>query len=273
MPWARMSSGRRATVTGRWRTAAAAQLIKTGLPDPWEDDWVPESHHKPGAYIQTANPTQRTQDYVLSPMSVRRPYPEVFRTSSKHLLATSNWACLGNRCSQPRNMRSNKRQYLCANRHGTNSIAHALSSNASRQPGSRAGRQAASQPQNCGFSQSPGLWLESFILIPLSLWYCRLWKNTPFEWAPALQSFSRNCRPAPDLVLRKPIFLIVVFFGGVFFHRHQYHALPWCHADKCAISRMAPEHSWASVYMRNLLGWLETRLAQNNLNYLGSLSI
>ena len=42
-------------------------------------------------------------------------------------------------------------------------------------------------------------------------------KNTPFRRALALQSFGRNCYGAPDLVLRKPIFLIALFSGGVFF--------------------------------------------------------
>ena len=42
-------------------------------------------------------------------------------------------------------------------------------------------------------------------------------QNTLFAWALALRSFSRNCFPAPDLALRKPIFLIVFFSGGVFF--------------------------------------------------------
>ena len=36
-----------------------------------------------------------------------------------------------------------------------------------------------------------------------------------------MQSLSGNCYPALDLVLRKPIFLIIVFFfRGVFFHTH-----------------------------------------------------
>ena len=47
-------------------------------------------------------------------------------------------------------------------------------------------------------------------------------KNTPFRRVLALQSLSRSSYPAPDLVLRKPIFLIVLFSGGVFFHRHRY---------------------------------------------------
>ena len=39
--------------------------------------------------------------------------------------------------------------------------------------------------------------------------------NNAFRRALALQSFSRNCCPAPDLVLRKPIFPWVFFSGGV----------------------------------------------------------
>ena len=42
-------------------------------------------------------------------------------------------------------------------------------------------------------------------------------QNIPFGWVLALQSLSRNCYPAPDLVLRKPIFLIILFSGGVFY--------------------------------------------------------
>ena len=51
---------------------------------------------------------------------------------------------------------------------------------------------------------------------------CICEQNNPFRWALALQSFSRSCYPAPDLVLQKPIFLIVLLSGGVFFHRHLY---------------------------------------------------
>ena len=42
-------------------------------------------------------------------------------------------------------------------------------------------------------------------------------RNTPFARVPAIQVSSRNCSPAPDLVLRMPLFLIVLFSGGVFF--------------------------------------------------------
>ena len=42
-------------------------------------------------------------------------------------------------------------------------------------------------------------------------------KNIPFRRALALQPFSRNCYPVPDLVLRKPIFLYVFFSRGVLF--------------------------------------------------------
>ena len=52
--------------------------------------------------------------------------------------------------------------------------------------------------------------------------YRCLWKNTPFARASAWQLFSRNCSPAPALVLRKPIFLGVFFSGGEFFNRHRY---------------------------------------------------
>ena len=45
---------------------------------------------------------------------------------------------------------------------------------------------------------------------------------TPFVRAFALQSSSRNCSPAPDVVFSKPIFSPVFFSGGAFFHRHLY---------------------------------------------------
>ena len=41
--------------------------------------------------------------------------------------------------------------------------------------------------------------------------------NTPFMQAVALRSSSRNCSPAPDLVLRELVLLHVLFSGGVFF--------------------------------------------------------
>ena len=48
-------------------------------------------------------------------------------------------------------------------------------------------------------------------------------KTTPFTSAFALQSCSRSCSPAPDLVLRKLILPRVFFSEGVFsFHRHRY---------------------------------------------------
>ena len=47
-------------------------------------------------------------------------------------------------------------------------------------------------------------------------------KNTPFGWALALQSLSRNCSPAFDLVFLKLMFPCVFFSGGVFFFRHRY---------------------------------------------------
>ena len=42
-------------------------------------------------------------------------------------------------------------------------------------------------------------------------------KVNPFVQALALQSSSRSCSLAPDLVLREPIFQMAVFSGGVFF--------------------------------------------------------
>ena len=42
-------------------------------------------------------------------------------------------------------------------------------------------------------------------------------KNIPFVSAFALQSCSRNCSPAPDLVLWKLVFPRVLLSGGVFF--------------------------------------------------------
>ena len=44
--------------------------------------------------------------------------------------------------------------------------------------------------------------------------------NTPFAQALALQSNSRNCSPAPDLVFSKLIISRVFFFGGVNVHRY-----------------------------------------------------
>ena len=41
-------------------------------------------------------------------------------------------------------------------------------------------------------------------------------KNTPFVQALAVQSCSRNCSPAPDLVFFKLSFPRVLFSGGVF---------------------------------------------------------
>ena len=41
-------------------------------------------------------------------------------------------------------------------------------------------------------------------------------KNTPFTWARSLQPSFRNCSPAPDLALWKPIFVRVFCSGGVF---------------------------------------------------------
>ena len=48
------------------------------------------------------------------------------------------------------------------------------------------------------------------------LQYRCLWKIIPFRRAFALQSFSRNCYPAPDHVPRKPIFLYVFFSRRAF---------------------------------------------------------
>ena len=47
-------------------------------------------------------------------------------------------------------------------------------------------------------------------------------KNTPFVRALALQSNSRDCCPAPDMALQKPIFIIILFSWGVLVHRHWY---------------------------------------------------
>ena len=46
--------------------------------------------------------------------------------------------------------------------------------------------------------------------------------NNPFVQALALQSYSRNYSPVPDLVLWKLTFRCEVFSRGVFFHRHRY---------------------------------------------------
>ena len=47
-------------------------------------------------------------------------------------------------------------------------------------------------------------------------------QTTPFARAFALQSSSRDCSPAPDLVLSELIVQPVFLSGGVFFHRHRY---------------------------------------------------
>ena len=44
-------------------------------------------------------------------------------------------------------------------------------------------------------------------------------KNTPFRRACALQFSGRNCSPAPDLVLPKLVFPLVLLCGGVFLLR------------------------------------------------------
>ena len=60
------------------------------------------------------------------------------------------------------------------------------------------------------------------LLLPVSVK-----QNTPFAQALALQSHSRNCNPAPDLVLWKLMFQCVLFSRGVFFfsHRHRYQSI------------------------------------------------
>ena len=42
-------------------------------------------------------------------------------------------------------------------------------------------------------------------------------RNNPFRWASALQAGSRNCSPAPDLALWRPIFQNRFFSGGALF--------------------------------------------------------
>ena len=61
----------------------------------------------------------------------------------------------------------------------------------------------------------------SLLLIIVATIIVSIVKHTPFMPAFALQSFGRNCDPAPASVLHKPIFLYVFFSGGVFFHRHR----------------------------------------------------
>ena len=55
---------------------------------------------------------------------------------------------------------------------------------------------------------------------PSATGHCRsLWTTTPLIAALAMQSSSRNCNIAPDLVLWKLVFPPVIFSGGVFFSR------------------------------------------------------
>ena len=64
-----------------------------------------------------------------------------------------------------------------------------------------------------------------------------------------MQSFSRECFPAPDVV--PYLSAQELLFGGVLFSHTG--IIP---AVSCVFC------------MRNLLGWLETRLAQITMNYL-----
>ena len=54
-------------------------------------------------------------------------------------------------------------------------------------------------------------------------------QTTPFGWALALQPLCRNCYPAPDLVLWKPILLIHFVSWGVFFSQTPVWGLSWSH--------------------------------------------
>ena len=53
-------------------------------------------------------------------------------------------------------------------------------------------------------------------------------KTTPFACALAMRPSSRNCSPAPDLVLSERIFQPVFLSRGVFFHRHRHYLLDPC---------------------------------------------
>ena len=54
------------------------------------------------------------------------------------------------------------------------------------------------------------------VLLPVSE------KKHSFRVSPCLAIPKQKLLASPDLLLRKPIFLIVLFFGGVFFYRHRY---------------------------------------------------
>ena len=55
-------------------------------------------------------------------------------------------------------------------------------------------------------------------------------KHSAFTWALVMQSSSGNCSPAPDLVLREPVFQRVFFSGGVFLFTDTSITSPWPHA-------------------------------------------
>ena len=97
-------------------------------------------------------------------------------------------------------------------------------------------------PSKPGQPVQPGLGSQGHA----GLWYRCLSKNTPFLRAFALQLSSRHFSPAPDLVLFRLIVPRVFFSGGVFLL-----------TDTSITFRVVRVN-----YMRNLLGWLETRLAQ-----------
>ena len=67
-----------------------------------------------------------------------------------------------------------------------------------------------------------------------------LWKMSyrfPFMRAMAIQSCSRNCSPAPDLVFLKLIFSYVFFSGGMFFSQTPVSAFG-------RLTIRAPNHVW-----------------------------
>ena len=83
--------------------------------------------------------------------------------------------------------------------------------------------------------------------------------NTPFTRALAMQSCSRNCSPAPDLVFFK--FIIPrVSSGGVLFHRHLHVRAPRCFVSASRASHphlaceaACPKRGWTTCPPRHRL--------------------
>ena len=59
--------------------------------------------------------------------------------------------------------------------------------------------------------------VRTVVVVTVRWSYRCLWNNTPFRRAFSLQLSGRNCSPAPDLMLWKPVFPRVFLSGGVCF--------------------------------------------------------